>query len=165
MTVGLANFINTAAIESASGTRSINLFHGEICSVEDELLVISSHAGEDDDVTGMVVDALASVFAVDFSRLAVSLKVEDIPSVGIFRVQVNPNSHYHPAKEILVVRMPGYAEAHCFYEKSPIDLYDEAVWTLFGHFDDLRLAKGPGFLTRSHSSSFSMVNSPMRRMA
>ena len=33
------------------------------------------------------------------------------------------------------------------------------------HFGDLRLAKGPGFFTRSQSSSFSMVNSPMRRMA
>ena len=33
------------------------------------------------------------------------------------------------------------------------------------HFDDLRLAKGPGFLTRCQRSSFSMVSSPMRRMA
>jgi hypothetical protein len=32
-------------------------------------------------------------------------------------------------------------------------------------FDDLRLAKGPGFFTRSQSSTFSMVNSPIRRRA
>ena len=33
------------------------------------------------------------------------------------------------------------------------------------HFDDLRLAKGPGFLTRCHNSSFCIVSSPMRLIA
>lgn len=132
MTETSARLINTTAIESPSGLRSINLFHGDICSAEDELLVISSHAGEGDELTGMVVDALASGYAVDFSRMAAILKVEDIPSVGTFRVQVNPSSHRHPAKEILVVRIPGCAEAEYYYGKSAIDLYDEAVWTLFG---------------------------------
>jgi hypothetical protein len=33
------------------------------------------------------------------------------------------------------------------------------------HVDDLRLVKGPGFLTRCHNSSFCIVSSPMRLIA
>jgi len=125
-----ASLINSTTIESPSGLRSINLYHGDICVADDELLVISSHAGSDNKPTGMVVNSLTSNFAVDFSLLAPILTLESVDFVGTYRVQSVAESK-HPAKEILLVRIPGYdaAERHT---PDPMGFYAETVWTLFG---------------------------------
>jgi hypothetical protein len=125
-----ARLVNSTTVESATGLRSINLYQGDICAATDELLVISSHAGNDS-LTGMVVDALTEKYSLDFSLLAPVVTLEDHPYVGTFRNQLKCLDQTHPAKEILVVRIPG-AEVVKKSSSEPMEVYDEAVWTLFG---------------------------------
>lgn len=73
----MAKLVNTTAIESASGFKSINLFHGDICAAKDELLVLSTHANPGLPPEGEVVDALVDAFGTDFSALVPVVTVGD----------------------------------------------------------------------------------------
>lgn len=124
-----ATLSNTTTIESPTGLRAINLYLGDICAAKDELLILSSHAGTDYP-TGMVVEALTRKYSIDFSRLGAVITLERFSSVGTFRLQGRP-ADSHPAKDILIVRIPGFDTVNN-YGHVPMEVYEEAVWTLFG---------------------------------
>ncbi|PNU19691.1 hypothetical protein C2E25_11350 [Geothermobacter hydrogeniphilus] len=123
--------VNTTTIESATGLRSINLYHGDLCSAQDELIAISSHAGAGSSLTGMVVKSFAARFDINFSSFYPLLVLPGHPTVGTFQVPVEPTAENYPGKALFVVRIPGPAAIRDF-STEPLDVYDDVVWTLFG---------------------------------
>ena len=126
-----AKLVNTTAIESASGFKSINLFHGDICAAKDELLVLSTHANPGLPPEGEVVDALVDAFGMDFSALVPVVTVGEQANIGTFQVRQASNRKEHPAKDVFMVRVPGMSSVEQWGE-DPLQVYEEVAWTLFG---------------------------------
>ncbi|ORJ60309.1 hypothetical protein B5V00_08645 [Geothermobacter hydrogeniphilus] len=120
---------NTTTVESPSGLRSINLCLGDICSSDDEVVAISSHADPFNSLTGMVVSSFIARLNVDFKILYPLLTLPGHSSVGTFQV-ASPLGKF-PGKALFVVRVPGVETIRDF-AVDPLEVYDDVVWTLFG---------------------------------
>lgn len=113
-----------------TGLRSINLYHGDICTSSDELLVISSNAGKYDFPSGAIINSLYLKFDVEFTDLNPILTIDQAGSIGTFRGEINPSST-HPSKEIFLVKMPSSISV-AEHGDDPVEFYGRAIWTLFG---------------------------------
>lgn len=124
-----AVLVNTTTVDSPSGLRSINLFHGDICSSDDEVVAISSHADPLNSLTGMVISSFIARLKVDFTTLHPLLTLPEHSSVGTFQV-AGPLGDFS-GKALFVVRIPGMASIREF-SVTPLEVYGDVVWTLFG---------------------------------
>lgn len=137
-----ASLANTTSIESLFGFKTINLFLGDICRAQDELLAVSSHAVPNSDPHGSVITRLKREKGIDFSSVMPMLTLAGV--AGTYLVTNKPDL-MHPHKDILVTRIPGYASVSSTGE-NPLTVYENAVWSLFGSIAALEL-KGSVYRT------------------
>lgn len=115
---------NTFSVETSRGVRCFHLHEGDICDSNDDLVVASSHANSNAPPSGQVIRALATRHGYDFSALEPLLAPR--ANFGTFFTE-GPKGR----PPVLVLRVPGASSI----EKDggvPLDVFEDALWTLFG---------------------------------
>lgn len=134
MTAESPTLVNTMSIESPYGFRRINLYLGNLCAFQDDVLVVSSHANPNLPPDGSVIRAFRSAHGIDFSRLRPLIVTRG--ALGTFRVEGAVPSG---SQVVLVVRIPG--ADHLDWDSEPLEVYRDAIWSVFGSVAALELGE------------------------
>lgn len=126
--------LNTTSVETVYGYRSLNIWHGDILTSRDDLLIISTHANRNFEFTGQLVREVQSRYGVELDNLQSIVMHDEV--FGVYRVN-NPGTAPH--KAILLLRMPG-----AYRSRNPLELFKDSIWAVFGSIAALEL-KNEGF--------------------
>jgi len=125
-----AQILNVTSVESQYGPRYIELFCGDILTVDDPLVVFSSHAERIWALDGQVVNAVETAFDLDLGEVLAEAIITPSPTHGTWLMHL-PDLK----RRWLMVRLNG-ATGQTEVDQST---YEAAVWTLFGSVAALEL--------------------------
>lgn len=128
-----SHLLNTVSVETPNGFRTFNLFQGDLCDSNAELLVVSTHANPLAGMDGMVMKSMEERLNVDFSTLRPLLLLRD--AAGSYLVD---SGGILGSCRVLLVRIPG-ANTIMRQGEEPIRVYKDILWTVFGSLAALEM--------------------------